>query len=60
MIPQVGFDSRTHILCAAVDEDALAVELQQDGVALAHIQEVDGEVLVGGHDSCRDDDDQDG
>ena len=40
MISQVGFDPRPHVLGAGVDEHVLVVKLQQDGVALADIQEM--------------------
>ena len=57
LVSQVGFDSRSGVLCAAVDEQVLAVELNQFRVTLAHVDEVDGEILACGY--CRDGNQQD-
>ena len=54
MATQIGRDYWPGILITAVDEHVLVVELQQDGVTLAHVQEVSYEVLSCGYGSCRD------
>jgi hypothetical protein len=43
---QIGLDSWPHVLCAAVDEHVLSSELEQFRVSLAHVDEVDSEILA--------------
>ena len=59
MAAQIGLDSWPGVLCAAVDEHVLSVELEQFRVTLAHVDEVNGEILACGYGSCRDGNQQD-
>ncbi len=56
VVLEVRFNTRSHLRFAPIDDCILAVELQQLGVALAHVEKVNGQVLVS---CCRGQDQKD-